>query len=99
MSKQNDLFDQFLSNIEPDTEAINYAQKAHQPVRDFLEKDMEFGPYFVDSFLYGSYKRHTAVGDIKDIDIVILTSFDPNSDEGTPQNVLRQLKSALARYY
>ena len=99
MTKQNDLFDQFLSNIEPDEDAREYAQKAHQPVRDYLKEDPEFGDYFVDSFLYGSYKRHTAVADIKDIDIVVLTNFDPGDEENTPQRVLSKLKSALARYY
>lgn len=99
MTKQNDLFDQFLNNIEPDNEAKNYAQEAHQPVRDYLKEDKEFGQYFIDSFLYGSYKRNTAVGDIKDIDIVVLTCFNPDIDNDTPQKVLQQLKAALARYY
>src|SRR4030066_843010 len=99
MTKLNSLFEQFLSKTEPDKKAIKYAHSAHEPVRDFLEDDEDFGEYFEDSFLYGSYKRHTAVGDIKDIDIVVLTSFDPDNEEDTPQKVLRQLKSALARYY
>jgi hypothetical protein len=99
MAKLNDLFDQFLSNIEPDDEAVAYAQKAHQPVRDYLKEDTEFGQYFVASFLYGSYKRHTIVGEIKDVDIVVLTNFDPRSEENTPQKVLQKLKTTLARYY
>lgn len=99
MTKLNSLFDRFLSNIEPDKDAVDYAQEAHKPVRDFLENDEKFGEYVENTFLYGSYRRHTAVGDIKDVDIVVLTNFDPESDEHTPQKVLRKLKAALARHY
>jgi SMODS domain-containing protein len=96
MSKLESQFNDFLSNIEPDSKAVKYAKKAHEPLREYLSKDEEFGEHFVDSFLYGSYKRHTAVGDIKDVDIVILTNF---SEENKPNDVLKKLKSALARYY
>jgi hypothetical protein len=99
MTKLDSLFEKFLSNINPDPDATAYAIEAHEPVREFLENDEDFGQYFVDSFLYGSYKRHTAVGTIKDVDIVILTNFDPDNDEHTPAKVLRKLKSALARHY
>lgn len=96
MSKLESQFKDFLSNIEPGSKAIMYAQKAHEPLRDYLSKDKEFGEYFVASFLYGSYRRRTAVGNIKDVDIVILTSF---SEKDKPNDVLKKLKSALARYY
>lgn len=99
MSKVNSLFDEFLKNINPDEEAVAYAQEAHKPVRDFLKKDEAFGKYVESTFLYGSYRRHTAVGAIKDVDIVVLTNFDPHDAKNTPQRVLRTLKSALARHY
>src|ERR1044071_980421 len=99
MTKLNALFDKFLQNIEPDEKMVNHAHNAHDPVRDFLENDEAFGQYVEDTFLYGSYKRNTAVGDIKDVDIVVLTNFDTESEEFTPQKVLRKLKSALARHY
>ena len=99
MTKLDSLFEKFLSNINPNADAVAYAIEAHWPVREFLENDKDFGQYFVDSFLYGSYKRHTAVGSIKDVDIVILTNFDPDCDEHTPDKVLRKLKSALAKHY
>ena len=99
MSKLNSLFEQFLTNIEPDEDAVAYAQEAHKPVRDFLENDDEFGEYIENTFLYGSYRRHTAIGDIKDVDIVVLTNFDTESEVYTPQKVLRKLKAALARHY
>jgi len=99
MANVNDLFETFLQNIEPDKEAVDYAMKAHKPVREHLETDDDFKEYFEDSFLYGSYRRHTATGDIKDVDIVIVTNFDPESEDHTPQKVLRKLKDVLAKYY
>lgn len=99
MAKLNDLFEVFLSNINPDEKAVEYAIDAHEPVRECLEKHDEFRQYVEGSFLYGSYRRNTAVGDIKDVDIVILTNFDIDDEENTPRRVLRRLKDALARCY
>jgi hypothetical protein len=99
MAKLNGLFEEFLSRINPDEKAVEYAIDAHEPVRECLEKQDEFKQYVEGSFLYGSYKRYTAVGDIKDVDIVILTNFDIDDEENTPQKVLRKLKDALARCY
>jgi len=99
MMKHSELFSTFLSNIEPDEEARKRAQEAHIRVRANLEKNPNFKQYVVGSFLYGSYKRETAVGDIKDVDIVILTSFDIKDEENTPTKVLKKLKTALVRFY
>lgn len=99
MAKLEAQFREFLHNIEPTSEVVGYAQEAHEPVRKCLEEEDDFKQYVISSFLYGSYKRHTAVGNIKDVDIVILTNFDPSSEEHTPHKVLRKLKAALARCY
>lgn len=99
MTKQNTLFKEFLHNIEPAPDAVVYAQEAHKPVREALADDEKFGQYVENTFLYGSYKRHTAVGAIKDVDIVVLTNFDITDPNNTPQSVLRKLKAALARHY
>jgi len=99
MPSLNDSFNQLLHAINPDDDAVKYAQRAHEPVREFLESDEEFGQYTAGTFLYGSYARQTAVGDIKDVDIVVLTNFDPQSTDDSPQKVLSRLKEALARYY
>ena len=93
MSKLNSLFAQYLSNIEPDDDAVTYAQEAHKPVRNCLEKDDAFSKYVESTFLYGSYRRRTAVGDIKDVDIVVLTNFDTTDEANSPQKVLRKLKA------
>ena len=97
MAKLNSSFESFLSNIEPDGKAQSFAIEAHSPLRQHLEKDDEFKEYVTGTFLYGSYRRKTAVGTIKDVDIVVLTNFDTTKEE--PIYVLKKLKSALARYY
>lgn len=99
MAKINEQFEYFLTNINPDKQAIEYASEAHTRVREHLEQQDRFKEFVLGSFLYGSYKRHTAVGDIKDVDVVILTNFDTKNEENTPEKVLRKLKAALARCY
>lgn len=95
----NNSFTTLLKNIEPDKDAKNYAQDAHKPLRDYLGKDSVFSSFFAGSFLYGSYARHTAVGAIKDVDIVVLTTFEHTNDEHTPKKALSKLKKALTNYY
>src|SRR5687767_4854969 len=99
MAKLDTLFETFLSNVNPSPKMVEYAHSAHDPVRKFLESDEGLGKFIEGSFLYGSYKRRTAVGNIKDVDVVLLTTFDPYSQENTPQRVLRKLKSILTKYY
>lgn len=93
------IFNEFLGKIEPDDKAVKYAIKAHEPIREYLESDESFKENVIDTFLYGSYKRHTAVGEIKDVDIVVLTNFDVNNKENTPNNVLKKLKASLTKFY
>lgn len=93
-------FDTLLTNIEPDKDVKKHAQKAHERVRGHLESDEStFSQYVTGSFLYGSYKRETADGDIKDVDIVLLTNFDPDNDDDKPSKVLPKLKKALNQFY
>ena len=99
MAKLNEQFKAFISSINPDSDAVSYAQEAHKPIRECLETQDEFKEFVDDTFLYGSYKRHTAVGEIKDVDIVVLTNFDLADEENTPESVLRRLKAALGRCY
>ncbi len=99
MATLNTCFDDFLTNIEPDPEQKNFAKEAHSTIREHLENDATIAENVIGSFLYGSYKRHTAVGDIKDIDIAILTDFDPSKEENTPAKVLAKLKKSLNEHY
>ena len=99
MSKQESNFQEFLSNIEPSTEQVAFAKQAHIPLREYLSNDTTFKSCFRNSFLYGSYRRHTAIGDIKDIDIVIINELDPTSSDNSPDKVLKRLKASLDNYY
>ncbi len=97
MARLESAFAEFISNIEPSEKEKKFAQDAHLPIREYLENDGLFKEYFESSFLYGSYKRNTATGNIKDIDIIVLTHFNP--EETTPETALTLLKEALGRYY
>ena len=97
MSEVKKLFNEYLSAIEPDTKAKQAAAKSHVMPREYLEQDDEIGDSIQDSFLYGSYRRHTATHDIKDVDIVLISTFDPETD--TPQIILSRLHAALERCY
>lgn len=99
MGTLNTLFETFLSNVEPDARAVSHAIEAHTHVRECLEGDSALSKSVIGSFLYGSYKRHTAVGDIKDVDIVILTDLDTNDNDNEPSNVLRRFRTALSECY
>lgn len=99
MAKLDSNFTAFLAAIEPDPKAVEHAIDAHTPIRKHLESDDSFKEHVKDTFLYGSYKRHTSTGDIKDVDIVVLTDFDPDKEGNDPQTVLRTLKTAINRHY
>lgn len=99
MTKLNSYFDSFLENIEPSADAKKIAQQAHQQLREAIETSKKFGDCITDSYLYGSYRRSTAIGTIKDVDIVLLTNLNPTLQENAPQSVLRRLKESLNEFY
>ncbi len=99
MTKLNSYFKEFLSKIEPSKEAKHIAQTAHTKLREFIEDDDVFGERVKDTYLYGSYRRNTAIENIKDVDIVLLTDFDITNSENSPKKVLSSLKDALSNYY
>lgn len=99
MTTLNSYFNTFLHKIEPPEVARRNAIKAHKELRDAVDKSEKFGDCIFSTYLYGSYKRHTAIGSIKDVDIVLLTNLDSNSAENSPKAVLRRLKAALTDHY
>ena len=90
----NGLFNEFLTNIEPDEEMRVDAISAHEGVRDWLAGHKEFKSTHVETFLAGSYRRRTSVAPIKDVDIVVICSMDAY-DESNPRPLLDRLKQAL----
>ncbi len=96
----NNYFDKFLENIEPNKKYKDYAIAAHTKVREYLEsEDSQFSAFVNTSFLYGSYARFTAEGNIKDVDICLIVNFDHTKAENSPSKVLPKLKAALTRLY
>lgn len=99
MATVESYFGKFVSNLNPDDDAINNASVAHNALRDHLSESELYGECYSDSFLYGSYKRHTAIHDIDDVDVCVLVNIDHTSEDGNPKKVLRKLKKAITEYY
>jgi len=86
-----------LASIEPDPSAVAIAKKCHEELRSTLQSDEEVSKADPDSFLAGSYARHTAIRDIKDVDIILLLDLDQNGT--APEVVVAWVQAALQRYY
>lgn len=86
-------FNLFLSKIEPSEDRLVHAQQLPADVRDYLKKHEEIRTVAPHSRLAGSYARHTAICDIKDVDILILVHADYLS--GKPSAVLTTLSRVL----
>lgn len=92
----NWYFDELKSAIEPDTKYKKHAQEADDPVREHLRSDVSFADYYANSFLYGSYARSTAIGNIKDVDLVVICNY---SNYSSPLNLLNKLRESLVGLY
>ena len=104
MATLDNLFEDFLSSIEPSKQAVKRAKKAHKELREDLEKDETFGPFVERSLLSGSYGRGTAILHIKDVDVIIQTTFTKNElhgkkrdDETEQECLLRLTQEAIRR--
>lgn len=96
MAKQKD-FDIFLGNIEPSSSTVQYISSVQNNLRDYLKNHSSYAEIYEDSFLSGSYAKHTSIRPSKsdkkrDVDIIVVTSHikSDNSEE-----VLDELKDAL----
>lgn len=87
------FFAQFLSNIEPPKERADAAKDLPAQIRDFLQEAELVTTVDPHSRLAGSYARHTAVGRIKDVDILLVV--DPAYGDKEPGVVLEDLANAL----
>ena len=96
MALQKD-FDEFLSNIEPSKSTVSYISSIQTNLRDYLKTHDTYTSIYKDSFLSGSYAKHTSIRPVKndkkrDVDIIVVTehSQSDNSDE-----VLQELCDVL----
>lgn len=96
MMKLNWYFDELKTAIEPDPKYKKHAQEADDPVREHLSTDPSFADYYANSFLYGSYARSTAIGNIKDVDLVIICNY---SNYSSPLTLLNKLRESLEGLY
>ncbi len=96
MLEMQGYFEELRQALEPEPQRKREAQRADDPVREYLASHKSFASRHVTTFLYGSYKRNTAVGDIKDVDIVVVTNYRKGDD---PLDVLDDLKASLEHLY
>ena len=90
-------FKALLSSIQPGDDDVADAKGAHEKVRDELRTDSEFKEAHKDTFLSGSYARHTAINDINDVDVICIVDIDYSITE--PEVVLAWTQSVLGKYY
>jgi len=96
MAKQKD-FDSFLSNIEPSATTVSYISSVQYNLRDYLSNHTTYKSVHVQTFLSGSYAKHTSIrpklnDGKRDVDIVVETSY---SDEDSSCDVLQELFDVL----
>lgn len=90
-------FKDFLAEIEPSPSYKEDQQVGHKTLRKRLAGDEDFSVVHVNTFLQGSYKRNTAIHPGKDVDIVVVTSIDP--DRTSPTDANARLEKCLRKYY
>jgi len=88
-----DHFKVFLSRIEPEDARVQAAQYIPDQLRDFLQDSQDITTVEPHSRLAGSYARHTATKDIKDVDIILFIA--PEYRKQSPGDVLKTLFQAL----
>ena len=89
----SEYFKRFRSNIEPPEHRAAKAREIPGDVRDYLENHEDFETRYPHSRLTGSYKRHTAVHNIKDVDFLAFIGEEDGRPE--PADVLKELRAAL----
>lgn len=96
MASQKD-FDTFLSKIEPKKTTVSYISSVQSNLRDYLKNHESYGRIHLDTFLSGSYAKHTSIRPVlndkkRDVDIVVVTNHSENDDS---VKVLDELKRVL----
>lgn len=96
MARQKD-FDDFLQDIEPSQSTVDYISSVQNNLRAYLESHSEYKDILVETFLSGSYAKHTSIrpvsGDKKrDVDIAVVTNYK-STDNAT--DVLQELCNVL----
>jgi hypothetical protein len=90
-------FQSLVASIQPTAARISAAKSAHEKVRDQLRTDDEAKEAHKDTFLSGSYARSTAIGEIKDVDVICVLDIDQTIT--APEVVLAWMHGILSKYY
>lgn len=97
MYNLNSEIKEFLSNIEPDKIYKDQASEAQTQLRDYLQSSEDFKDMYLDSFLTGSYKRNTAIKEIKDVDIIVILNKPATFTE--PKENVKELYNLLKKSF
>lgn len=100
MNKEKD-FENFLHNIEPSPTTKKYISNIQTNLRDFLQHHETYKEKVIDTFLTGSYAKHTCIKPTKydgktDVDIVVVTNYTENDDS---KAVLDELYKVCKEHY
>ena len=99
MAKQKD-FDSFLSNIEPSATTVSYISSVQNNLRDYLSSHSKYKDIHVQTFLSGSYAKHTSIrpklhDGKRDVDIVVETNY--NSEDSSCEVIQELLDTLLEK--
>ncbi len=97
----NEKLNELLGKIRPTEAQRKNLQDAHIRLRERLMADEQLKPLIVDTFLQGSYRRHTAIrpdGEKSDVDIVVVTRL-AREDFPNPERAMDILIPFLNEYY
>lgn len=86
-------FEALLALIEPNDERMALAARLPELVREAVTQSSNLRTTVPHTLLVGSYRRHTAVGEIKDVDIAVIVAKD--YADSAPKLVLDDLAAAL----
>ena len=93
MTTYSDYFDLLLAKIEPNPARLTDAQAIVPDVREHLKQHEAITTCLPHTRLAGSYPRHTAIDDLKDVDTLVFVHVDYLKDK--PSLVLKALERAL----
>ena len=92
----SEAFQKFRSNLEPTTSETKDAASRQKKIRSQVEASVSVA----DSFLTGSYARHTAVRPLKDVDIMVVLGDDERPYLGkAPSAIINRISEILEPHY
>ncbi|MDF1500748.1 MAG: nucleotidyltransferase [Anaerolineales bacterium] len=88
-------FELLLRNIRPPEDRLEAAKTLPPKVRNFLKDSEDFPTVEPHSRLVGSYAQDLAVGDVKDVDLLVRVAGNPEANEPEAKKLIASLKDAV----